>query len=64
MQTDASNDNTITGNDISHTTADQIEAKEGAINGTITNNTLDGTGWSPAGRLPDQHPDQRLDDVG
>ena len=45
-QPDASDRNRITGNDISRTTAEPIEAKEGAVGGVITANTIDGTGMT------------------
>jgi hypothetical protein len=43
-QPDASDHDVITGNDISNTTAENIEVKEGTTGGTITGNHLDGTG--------------------
>ena len=43
-QPDASDDNLITGNDISGTTAENIDIKEGTTGGTITGNHLDGAG--------------------
>jgi hypothetical protein len=41
---DASDRNRIIGNTISHTTAEQIEAKEAAVDGLIADNVLDGAG--------------------
>ena len=43
---DASDRNTIVLNTISNTTAEPIEAKEGATNGLISRNSIDGTGMS------------------
>jgi len=43
-QPDASDHDVITGNDISSTTAENIDIKEGTTGGTITGNHLDGTG--------------------
>lgn len=43
-QPDASDHDVITGNDISNTTAENIDIKEGTADGTITGNHLDGTG--------------------
>lgn len=45
---DRSDRNTVVLNDISHTTAEQIEAKEAAVDGTIADNTLDGSGMVAA----------------
>ena len=41
---DASDRNSIIGNDITNTTAESIDAKNGTEDGTIAKNTLDGTG--------------------
>ncbi|MBO0824074.1 MAG: right-handed parallel beta-helix repeat-containing protein, partial [Actinobacteria bacterium] len=41
---DASNDNVITNNNISNTTAENIDIKEGTRGGTIVGNRLDGAG--------------------
>ncbi|HEX9537609.1 MAG TPA: hypothetical protein VGA04_05470 [Streptosporangiaceae bacterium] len=43
-QPDASNNNLIIGNNIANTTAENIDIKEGTIGGTISGNTLNGTG--------------------
>jgi Right handed beta helix region len=43
-QPDRSDDNTIAGNNIAATTAENIDVKEGTTGGTITGNTLNGTG--------------------
>jgi hypothetical protein len=43
-QPDASDHDVITGNDISNTTAENIDIKEGTTGGTISGNHLDGTG--------------------
>lgn len=43
-QPDASDHDVITGNDISDTTAENIDIKEGTTGGTITGNHLDGAG--------------------
>ena len=43
---DRSDRNTVVLNDISQTTAEAIEAKEGAANGLISGNSIDGTGMT------------------
>jgi hypothetical protein len=43
-QPDASNHNLIIGNNIANTTAENIDIKEGTTGGTISGNTLNGTG--------------------
>ncbi|HEX6522526.1 MAG TPA: right-handed parallel beta-helix repeat-containing protein [Streptosporangiaceae bacterium] len=43
-QPDASDHDVITGNDVSNTTAENIDIKEGTTGGTISGNHLDGTG--------------------
>ena len=43
-QPDASNHNMIIGNNIANTTAENIDIKEGTVGGTISGNTLNGTG--------------------
>jgi hypothetical protein len=43
---DASNDDTLTGNVISSTTAENIDIKEGTTGGTISGNQLNGTAMS------------------
>jgi hypothetical protein len=45
---DASNDNTISDNNIADTTAENIDIKEGTTGGSITGNILNGTGMLPA----------------
>lgn len=47
-QPDASDHDVITGNDISNTTAENIDIKEGTTGGTISGNHLDGTGMVPS----------------
>jgi parallel beta-helix repeat protein len=45
---DASNDNTVSGNHISNTTAENVDIKEGTTGGTLSNNTFDGIGMTAA----------------
>ena len=47
-QPDRSDDNTLSGNTISHTTAENIDIKEGTTGGTIIGNSFDGTGMVPS----------------
>jgi parallel beta-helix repeat protein len=45
---DASDDNTVSNNRISDTTAESVDIKEGTTGGTLINNTFDGTGMTAA----------------
>lgn len=47
-QPDASDHNTITGNNIAHTTAENIDIKEGTTGGIISGNYFNGTGMDPS----------------
>jgi parallel beta-helix repeat protein len=45
---DASNDNTVSNNHISNTTAENVDIKEGTTGGILTGNTFDGAGMTAA----------------
>ncbi len=48
-QPDRSDHNTITANTVSHTTAENIDIKEGTTGGTVSQNVLDGVGMVQSG---------------